>query len=124
VRECGFAISRAKLVRSDAQSRNADRKPCTVTPDFRRRMVISNTMFDIGLLPDRPGKTNSLPAASNLSCLSNSMHRGARGTRCSLPRLHSAGRDRPGRLLQIDFVPSGLQDLTSPGCRLDQELKG
>jgi hypothetical protein len=59
VRNCGLADFAGKIRRSEAQSRNADRKPCTT-----RRMVINRTMFDIGFSFDFP---NSLPADSTLA---------------------------------------------------------
>ena len=55
-------------------------------------MIISRTMFDIGLSFDRPGKTNSLPAASSFAFSNSSTQRGASGTLCSLPAfMRSAG---------------------------------
>jgi hypothetical protein len=73
-------------------------------------MVMSRTMLDIGFVPERPGKTWSLPAASNLACLRSSMQRDA-----VLPaRLHPVSRYRPGRLLKVYLIPSGLYDLAGP----------
>src|SRR5713101_7791791 len=107
--------SRAKVVRSDAQSRNADLNPCTGASDSSRRMIMSNTMLDIGFPPERPGKTNSLPAARILACLSSSMQHGASGTRCSLPAFI-----RPAGIVQA----AGLEHLAGPRRRQDQQLKG
>src|SRR5208337_1253794 len=51
--------SRGKLVRSDAQSRNAERNPCAVDSIPIRRNAIRKTMLERGFFAERPGKIYS-----------------------------------------------------------------
>jgi len=79
-------------------------------------------MFDIGLSFDLPEKMNSLPV--HLGEAEKLEASWCQGHPMLPARLHTVRRHGPGRLLQVDLAPFGLQHLVGARGGQDQELEG
>ena len=89
-----------------------------------RRSSISSAMLDSGLpaLPPGNTKASGLRVGAQLRHLAQHVQRGLRQRDAMLPRrLHAVGRNRPDRLVHVDFRPPRADHLARARRRQDRE---